>query len=109
MTDDRLVFKVRSGGTVDMDLRECAKCDSKACVAVCKSQWGPLVLDVERGVPGVKWSSEEIERGGCVECLGCELDCALHGRKAITITLPMERFEGYLNTLNKPTVYAGAR
>ena len=109
MTDDRLVFKVRSGGTVNIDLLECSKCDSKACLAVCASQWGPLVLDAERGVPAVKWSPEEIERGGCVECLGCELDCTLHGWKAVSITLPMERFESYLNTLNEPTVYAGVR
>lgn len=109
MNEDRLVFKVRSGGTVSIDLRECVKCDSKACLAVCESQWGPLVLDAERSVPAVKWPFEEIERGGCVECLGCELDCNLHGRKAISITLPIERFEDYLNALSEPTVYADVR
>ena len=109
MTDDRLIFKVRSGGTVVIDLRECVLCKSKACISVCKSQWGPLVLDADRGIPTVKGPLEEIERGGCVECLGCELECALHGRKAVTITLPMQRFDDYVNALAEPPVYAGAR
>jgi hypothetical protein len=108
MTDNRFVFKVRSTGTVAINLGECTLCESKACISVCQSQGGPLVLDAERGVPAVKWSLAEIERGGCVECLGCELDCELRGRKAVTITLPMERFEEYLNTQCEPTVCAGA-
>lgn len=109
MTDDRLIFKVRSRGTVLIDLGKCKLCKSKACISVCESQGGPLVLDAERGVPAAKWSLDEIERGGCVECLGCELDCELYGRKAVTITLPMERLEEYLNTQREPTVCAGVR
>ncbi len=109
MTGDQLIFNVRSRGTVLIDLRECKLCKSKVCISVCRSQGGPLVLDAERGVPAVKSPLDEIERGGCVECLGCELDCELHGRKAVTITLPMERFEEYLNTQGEPIVYAGAR
>lgn len=109
MSDERLTFKVRSGGTVAIDLGLCAACASKACVKVCEIQGGPLELDQERGVPTLKWSLAETERGGCVECLGCELDCALYGRQAVIITLPLARFDGYLSALHEPTVYAGMR
>jgi len=109
MTGDRLSFKLRSGGTVVIDLGQCRLCKSKACLSVCDSQGGPLMLDADQGVPALKWSLDEIERGGCVECLGCELDCELYGLGAVTITLPMAGFEGHLSTLTGPTVLAGVR
>jgi len=105
MTNDILEFKVRSGGTVTIVLDHCVECETKACVEVCQTQGGPLVLDEERGVPSLRWSLAEIERSGCVECLGCELDCELYGQQAVTITLPLERFDEYLNTLSEPVVY----
>src|SRR5512137_2943663 len=109
MTGDRLVFAVRSRGSVSIDLTQCAGCETRACIAVCTSQGGPLVLDAERGIPMLRWTLDEVERGGCVECLGCELDCALRGRGAVTIRLPMPRFEDYLNTLSERAVVAGVR
>ena len=109
MTDNILEFKVRSGGTITIALDRCVECETKACVAVCKIQGGPLVLDDERGVPGLRWSLAEVERGGCVECLGCELDCELYGRQAVTIVLPLERFDEYLDSLAEPVVYCVLR
>jgi succinyl-CoA synthetase beta subunit len=109
MIGDRLVFAVRSRGLVEVDLAKCAGCGSRVCIAVCTSQGGPLVIDTERGIPALKWSLDEVERGGCVECLGCELDCTLHGLGAVTITLPVQRLEEYLGGLAEPTVYSGAR
>jgi len=106
MTGETLQFKVRSGGWVSIDLERCKVCDSKVCLEVCGIQGGPLVLDNGRGVPGLRWSLAEIERGGCVECLGCELDCALRGKQAVTIVLPLDRMDDYLNTLTEPVVYA---
>ncbi len=105
MTSNILTFEMRSGGRITIDLSRCAACESKACLVVCNVQGGPLVLDEARGVPSLRWSLEEIKRGGCVECLGCELDCELFGHQAVTITLPLEKFDKYMDTLTEPTVY----
>lgn len=93
MSNEWLEFPVRSGGTVSIALERCADCKTKVCVAVCQVQGGPLVLDEERGLPALRWPLEEIARGGCVECLGCELDCELYGRQAVKITLPLAGLE----------------
>jgi hypothetical protein len=105
MSGEMLEFKVRSGGSVCIDLERCKSCDSKVCLDVCEVQGGPLVLDRERGLPALRWSLAEIERGGCVECLGCELDCTLRGRQAVSIVLPLARLQEYLGTLSDPVVY----
>ena len=105
MTGEVLAFNVRSGGSITIDLSQCAECETKPCVEVCGIQGGPLVLDEGRGVPCLRWSLEQIEKGGCVECLGCELDCKLYGRQAITIVLPLERFKEYVDSLAEPVVY----
>jgi hypothetical protein len=105
MTGERLQFELRSGGTISIDLSKCASCESKACLAVCSVQGGPLVLDESRGVPGLRFSLVEIQRGGCVECLGCELDCSLHGNDAVRIDLPLERLDEYLDSLTEAVVY----
>lgn len=105
MTGETLIFKVRSGGEITIDLSRCATCGSKACIKVCEVQGGPLVLDAVLGIPGLRWSMEEIEQGGCVECLGCELDCELFGNQAVKINLPLEKFDIYLNSLAGKVVY----
>jgi succinyl-CoA synthetase beta subunit len=105
MTAQKLEFKVRSGGWISIDLERCVLCQSKACLEVCGIQGGPLVLDESRGVPGLRWSLSEIEQGGCVECLGCELDCTLRGKQAVSVVLPLRGFDEYLQTLTAPTVY----
>ena len=105
MKGEILEFKVRSGGTITMDLSNCATCQSKACVEVCQVQGGPLVLDRERQIPAVRWSLEEIQVGGCVECLGCELDCELYGYAAVKINLPLDKFDEYLESMSESLVY----
>jgi Fe-S-cluster-containing dehydrogenase component len=105
MTGNVLVFTVRSGGSITIDLGQCGECETKPCVEVCAVQGGPLVLDEGRGVPSLRWSLEEIDKGGCVECLGCELECELRGQQAISIVLPLERFERYVDSLAEPVVY----
>ena len=104
MTGERLEFKVRSGGTITIDLDLCVDCESRVCLEVCSVQGGPLELDEARGVPGLRMSYTEIERGGCVECLGCELDCSLNGLNAVMIELPLDRLGEYLDILAKPVV-----
>ncbi len=105
MTTEKLEFRIRSGGTIALDLERCVACDSKVCLRVCEVQGGPLMLDEVRGVPGLRWSMADIERGGCVECLGCELDCTLYGRQAVTIVLPLNTLDEYLDALTEPVVY----
>jgi hypothetical protein len=100
-----LAFEVHSGGTITIDLTQCPECATKACVDVCRVQGGPLELNESQAVPRLRWSLAQAKRGGCVECLGCELDCELYGRQAVTITLPLERFVEYLDSLAEPTVY----
>jgi hypothetical protein len=100
-----LQFKVRSGGTIVIDVDRCLGCETQACVKVCTIQGGPLVLDGERQVPSLRWSLAEIERGGCVECLGCELDCELYGKRAVHIELPLPGFDAYLSTAAESLVY----
>jgi hypothetical protein len=109
VSEERLTFKVRSGGTVTVQLDRCAACATRACIQVCKVQGGPLVLDEARGVPALNMSLAEIERGGCVECLGCELECALRGRQAVAIVLPLAHFDEYLQSLTEPVVYRAGR
>jgi len=101
----KVEFKVRSGGTIAIDIALCVECETKACVEVCAIQGGPLVLDVERQVPSLRWSLAEIERGGCVECLGCELDCELYGKQAVRISLPLSGFDEYLSSVAESLVY----
>ncbi len=105
MTEQVLEFKVRSGGTITITLERCAGCATQACWKVCDIQGGPLVWDAERAVPALRWSAAEIERGGCVECLGCELDCTVFGHQAVKIELPLARLEEYLGGLGEPVVY----
>lgn len=105
MTDRTLHFNVHSGGSVDIDVGQCDDCETKACINICDEQDGPLILDESQGIPMLRWSRDETERGGCVECLGCELSCGLVGREAIRITLPIESFEEYLGTLTEAVVY----
>ena len=100
-----LEFEVRSGGSVIIDTTRCGECKSKACVTICAAQGGPLVLDVERQVPTLRWSVAEVRRGGCVECLGCELSCELYGGHAVHITLPVPRLDEYLGSVRESLVY----
>jgi hypothetical protein len=102
---NKLEFSVRSGGTISIALELCEECQSKSCLEVCAVQGGPLVLDKVRDVPALRWALPEIERGGCVECLGCELDCELYGSRAVTVELPMNGFDEYLDSLGQPVVW----
>lgn len=104
---NELRFEVYSGGVVYVDLERCSGCATKVCIDVCQTQGGPLVLD-EGGVPTLRWSREELKRGGCPECLGCELDCRVRGEGAVTITLPLAEFDDYLRSLEAAVVYQEA-
>ena len=61
-----LAFEVFSGGTVTFDLDICARCESKACVAVCNQPNLACVLELKDGLPSLRMTPEEAKSGGCI-------------------------------------------
>lgn len=101
MSENKLTFSIFSNGRVVIDLDKCLKCSSKACIEVCNGPSGRQVLILNDEVPSLRKSYEEIEKGGCNECLGCELECLAAGENAITIELPIRNWEKYLEELEE--------
>ena len=103
-----LRFEVRSGGTIRIDLEKCESCETKACVKICNTSGMGQILELKDGVPALKYTLEEVRRGACTEDLGCELECELHGNKALVITLPIPGLDDYLENLSeRPTFSRG--
>ncbi len=94
-----LEFEVLSGGRVIIDLTKCEECESRACIGICSLPTMGRVLELKDGKPSLKKSVGEIKKGGCTECLGCELECRLKGKDAIRITLPTRELDEYLAEL----------
>jgi hypothetical protein len=87
-------FETRTG-QVCIDHDQCVGCDSQACVEACR-RFGSNILAVEEGLPVLSVSREEARRRD-TECLGCEIECLLHGQRAITISLPIAGLEEFRN------------
>ncbi|MDY0020391.1 MAG: acetate--CoA ligase family protein [Anaerolineae bacterium] len=85
-------FETISGGTVILDHAVCATCTSKACIEACAGRI--LSLDVT-GAPVLAITPEEAKKGGCVECLACEVDCLLYGAGGGYVSLPIPGLEAY--------------
>jgi len=100
-----LEFEIRSGGTVKIELEKCQSCESKACVTMCDDSGMGQILELKDGVPALKYTLEEIKRGACTEDLGCELECELHGNRALVITLPLPQLDEYLESLSEKPTY----
>lgn len=83
--DAGLTFGLLSGGTLTIDASRCADCRTQACVKRCVSSTLEPVLKIERGRPVLSRSDGRPEKGWCIECMACELDCALYGKSAIKI------------------------
>ncbi len=96
MSRGTLDFSVFSGGTVRFDLDTCATCESKACVAACNAPNLAAILELKDDVPALRITQAEAARGGCIECLACELACDLDGVGGITFALPMPELDAYL-------------
>jgi dissimilatory sulfite reductase (desulfoviridin) alpha/beta subunit len=79
-------FETVTGGTITYDHSVCAGCESKICVQECARQI--LSLDGE-GLPILNISKEEAQKGRCVECLACEVDCTFKGAGGGKIDLPI--------------------
>ncbi|MEP7291674.1 MAG: ATP-grasp domain-containing protein [Chloroflexota bacterium] len=84
-------FDTVTGGTITYDHALCRDCESKACVTTCV----PQILSLENGVPVLNISREDAKRGGCVECLACEVECYFLGNRGGRIFLPIEGLNRY--------------
>lgn len=86
-------FETATGGTITYDHGVCATCDSKICVQECARQ----ILSLnDQGLPELNITRQEAQKGRCVECLACEVDCLFRGAGGGTIRLPIPGFEEYL-------------
>ncbi|MBN2502918.1 MAG: acetate--CoA ligase family protein [Anaerolineales bacterium] len=83
-------FDTVSGGTVTFDHALCAKCESKICIETCV----PGILELEDGLPILNISREEAQKGRCIECLACEVECYFEGKRGGRIVLPIPGLEG---------------
>jgi succinyl-CoA synthetase beta subunit len=79
-------FETVTGGTITYDHSICAGCESKICVQECAREI--LSLDGE-GLPILNISKEEAQKGRCIECLACEIDCTFKGAGGGKIDLPI--------------------
>lgn len=82
-------FETVSGGTVTLDHAACLECESKICIDAC----APSILKLEEDVPVLNISLEQARRGGCTECLACEIECYFEGNRGGYVDLPIEGLE----------------
>jgi ferredoxin-like protein FixX len=83
---DLYTFETVTNGIVTYDHALCATCESKVCVRECV----PQILSLnEEGLPELNISREEARKGGCIECLACEVDCLFYGAGGGRIELPI--------------------
>lgn len=82
-------FETVTHGTITYDHAVCRDCATKACVESCV----PKILSLENGVPVLNISREEAKRGGCIECLACEVECHFRGSGGGYIRLPIPGLE----------------
>ncbi|MBZ0286019.1 MAG: acetate--CoA ligase family protein [Anaerolineae bacterium] len=78
-------FDTVTGGTITYDHAICRDCESKICIQTC----APSILSLEGDVPVLNISREKAQKGGCVECLACEVECYFHGAGGGRIDLPI--------------------
>lgn len=78
-------FETVTGGTITFDHDVCRTCESKICVQHCV----PQVLSLMDDVPVLNITLDAAKRGGCTECLACEVDCWFLGKGGGTIRLPI--------------------
>ena len=87
-----LEFTFRTG-RFSLDYNKCEGCTGFYCVKAC-SLYGRNLLRIRDGRPVIFVSPEEAGRI-CVECLACEVECALKGKGAIRIELPIQGLDEY--------------
>jgi succinyl-CoA synthetase beta subunit len=81
-----MLYKFRTlTGEILIDHKKCDVCSDKPCLKACI----PQILKQESGRAVLAIDEEAARKGKCIECLACELECEFHGKKGITISLPL--------------------
>ena len=83
-------FETVTGGTVTFDHAACLSCSSKICIESC----APQILVLDQEVPVLDIAFDEAKRGGCTECLACDVMCYLQGNRGGYVSLPIAGLEG---------------
>jgi succinyl-CoA synthetase beta subunit len=78
-------FETVTGGRVILDHAACRECESKICIETCV----PSILELEGQVPVLKISEQEAKKGGCTECLACQVECFFEGNRGGQVILPI--------------------
>lgn len=83
-------FDTVTNGKVILDHAACRACESKACVESCV----PRILRLEASVPVLNIDPAEAKKGGCTECLACEIECYFEGNRGGRVLLPIAGLDG---------------
>jgi succinyl-CoA synthetase beta subunit len=94
-------FETVTGGTITYDHAVCVTCESKICVHECVPQ---ILSLTEEGTPVLNITREEAQKGRCIECLACEIECLFQGAGGGTIELPIPGLEEFKSTQSKTEV-----
>ena len=55
-----------------------------------------MLFRSENDLPALRVTQEEAAKGGCIECLACELACVTDGAGGITFSLPQPELDAWL-------------
>jgi len=72
-------------GEVQINDDLCITCQSKPCIEICI----PQILVEKGGKVRLGIETSLAEKGKCIECLACELECATKGKGGLKIELPI--------------------
>jgi succinyl-CoA synthetase beta subunit len=86
-------FETVTGGTITYDHSICLTCSSKICIKECARQ---ILSLTDEGLPELNISREEAQKGRCIECLACEVDCFFRGAGGGRIVFPIPGLPEYL-------------
>jgi succinyl-CoA synthetase beta subunit len=78
-------FETVSGGIVLFDHAACRQCETQICIDTCV----PEILVLKDGLPVLNISVEEARKGGCIECLACQVECYFGGNRGGYVELPI--------------------
>lgn len=84
-------FETVTGGVVTFDHALCRACETRVCIETCV----PKILELQDGLPVLRIAPAEAKKGGCIECLACEVECHFLGNRGGRIQLPIAGLEEY--------------
>ena len=76
---------------VSVEESKCAACESKACIAACKTYARGMLVLKDGVYPVVEGDGKRLG----TECLACEYECWFRGKGAIRIEAPIPGLEAY--------------